>query len=230
VGRPGNVGPVVGRTSTPSEWLRSRQRSGTVEHLAVVVLVVVSAIAAAALGLRWNRWNAPIPIGEGIRAIGRIAGDDAAPARRSSDHAAGRRRQIRLASTATLCLLLAVCVMSSHRRGLAEFLAVVLLLRVTFEMLAHRARRTISTRRRSLRRSWHPVDERYRTVLRPSLERMKHARSACLKQWVLSRGSLACRCGFLAVDRESRMSTGASNRTSTLSRSRGRSRPAGGRP
>ena len=51
--------------------------------MAVMVLAVLSAIAAAALGLRWNRRNAPIPIGEGIQAIGRIAGDDAAPARRS---------------------------------------------------------------------------------------------------------------------------------------------------
>jgi hypothetical protein len=112
--------------------------------MAVVLLVVLSAIAAAALGLRWNRRNAPIPIGEGIRAIGRIAGDDPTlPAHRSSDRAAGRRRQVRLASTTILCLLLAVCLVSSHRRGLAEIFAVVLLLRVTFEMLAHRARRTI---------------------------------------------------------------------------------------
>jgi hypothetical protein len=37
-----------------------------------------------------------------------------------------------------------VFVVSSHRRGLAEFFAVVFLLRVTFEtLLAHRARRTI---------------------------------------------------------------------------------------
>jgi hypothetical protein len=111
--------------------------------VALVVLVVVSAIAAA-LGLRWNRRNAPIPIAEGIRAIGRTAGDDAAPRPGSSDRAPGRRRQTRLASTATLCLRLAVFVVSSHRRGLAEFFAVVFLLRVTFEtLLAHRARRTI---------------------------------------------------------------------------------------
>lgn len=112
--------------------------------MVVFLIAVLSAIAAGTLILRWNRRNAAIPIGEGIRAIGRIVGDDLAlPVRRSSDRAAGRRRQIRLASTATMCLLLALCVVSSHRRGLAEIFAVVLLLRVTFEMLAHRARRTI---------------------------------------------------------------------------------------
>jgi hypothetical protein len=112
--------------------------------VAVVVLVVMAAIAAGALVRRWNRRTAPIPIGEGIRAIGRIAGDDPAlPAHRSSDRAAERRRQIRLGSTAILCVLLVGCVVTSHRRGLAEILAAVVLLRVIFEMLAHRARRTI---------------------------------------------------------------------------------------
>src|SRR5205823_13356430 len=119
--------------------------AGTVGQVVVALPAVVLAIAAGALAVRWNRRNAAIPIGEGIRAISRIVGDDLAiPARKSSDRPAARRRQIRLASTVVLCVLLAVCVVSSHRRGVGEILAIVLLLRGTFEMLAHRARRISS--------------------------------------------------------------------------------------
>ena len=107
----------------------------------MIALLVVLAAILAAWGLRWKRRTAPIPIGEGIRAIGRISRlDEARPAPRALDHAARRRRHIRLASTVTLCVLLGALVVSSHRRGLAEIFVVVLLLRVTFEMLAHRPR------------------------------------------------------------------------------------------
>jgi hypothetical protein len=107
-----------------------------------VLVALLAGFAATLLvvGLRWNRRHAPIPIGEGIRAVGRIGHRDP-PLRLSANRAARRRRQIRLASTVTVCVLLTACVVSAHRDGLAQLVAVVVLLRILFEMLAHATRR-----------------------------------------------------------------------------------------
>jgi hypothetical protein len=91
--------------------------------------------------MRWWRRNAPVPIGEGIRAIGRINHSEGAmnPSPRPG-FAERRRRQIRFVSSAVLGALAVAVAVSSHRRGLAEVFAVLFLMRVAFELLARRQR------------------------------------------------------------------------------------------
>jgi hypothetical protein len=91
--------------------------------------------------MRWWRRNAPVPIGEGIRAIGRINhpedAPDPSPRRGFAEH---RRRRVRFLSSVVLGALAVAVAVSSHRRGLAEVFAVLFLVRIAFEMLAHRQR------------------------------------------------------------------------------------------
>ena len=100
-------------------------------------VVVVVFIAAAALLVTWRRRHAPVPIGEGIRALGRVGQYDDMPGLASRHHrAARRRRQVRLVSSVLLCLLAVAWIAGSHHRGWAFAFALVLVLRVLFEMLA----------------------------------------------------------------------------------------------
>ena len=104
-----------------------------------VALAVVSGAILTGLAMRWWRRNAPVPIGEGIQAIGRISrGVGVSPSSLSSGLVARRRRQIRLVSSVGLGALAVAVVVSSHRRGLAEAFATLLVVRVAFEVLAHR--------------------------------------------------------------------------------------------
>ena len=112
--------------------------------MAVAVAVVSGAILAG-LAMRWWRRNAPVPIGEGIQAIGRISrgvGVGVTPSLVHSGRAARRRRQIRLMSSVVFGVLAVAVVVSSHRRGLAEAFALLSLLRGAFEVLAHHRPRT----------------------------------------------------------------------------------------
>jgi hypothetical protein len=103
------------------------------------VVVVVVVLVLTGLVIAWRRRHAPVPIGEGIRALGRISQYDNMPEVVSRPHrAARRRRQVRLASTLCLSVLGVVWTASSYRRGWAVAFGCVLLLRVLFEMLARR--------------------------------------------------------------------------------------------
>lgn len=109
--------------------------------MALAVVVVAAVIAATGLGIRWWRRNAPVPIGEGIRAIGRINHPERATDSSSRPGSAeNRRRRVRFVSTAVLGALAVAVAVSSHRRGLAEVFAVLLLVRLAFELLAQRQR------------------------------------------------------------------------------------------
>jgi hypothetical protein len=103
----------------------------------MAVVVVLVFIAAAGFVVAWRRRHAPVPIGEGIRALGRVGQYDDMPAVVSRQHgAARRRRQVRLASSVCLSVLGVLWIASSYHRGWAVVFALVLLLRVLFEMLA----------------------------------------------------------------------------------------------
>lgn len=106
-----------------------------------VAVALVAAVVLAALAMRWWRRNAPVPIGEGIQAIGRISrGGDVSTSSPRPGFAATRRRHVRLLSSVGLGTLAVAVVVSSHRRGFAEVFALLLLMRVAFEILAHRPR------------------------------------------------------------------------------------------
>jgi uncharacterized membrane protein (UPF0136 family) len=106
--------------------------------VAAAVLVVSAAIVAG-FAVRWWRRSAPVPIGEGIRAIGRINHSEGAtdPSPRAG-FAERRRRQVRFVSSLVLGALAVAIAISSHRRGLAEVFALLFLARLAFEMLARR--------------------------------------------------------------------------------------------
>lgn len=105
--------------------------------------VVVVVLVAAGLVVAWRRRHAPVPIGEGIRALERIGHYDNVPEVASQTHpAARRRRRVRLASSLCLCALAVVWIASSHSGRWAVVFAFVLLLRVLFEMLARRPHNT----------------------------------------------------------------------------------------
>lgn len=107
-----------------------------------VALALVAAVVLAALAMRWWRRNAPVPIGEGIQAIGRISRGGYVSTSPRPGFAGARRRRVRLLSSVGLGILAVAVVVSSHRRGLAEVFAVLLLMRVAFEILAHRRPRS----------------------------------------------------------------------------------------
>ena len=102
-------------------------------------IVVVVLLATAGVVVAWHRRRPPVPIGEGIRALGRIGGHDTVPQMTARPHRAARRRQqVRLASSLCLAALAVAWIASSYRRGWAILLAFMLLLRVLFELLARR--------------------------------------------------------------------------------------------
>ena len=104
-----------------------------------VAAAVVSVAVLVGLAVRWWRRTAPVAIGEGIHAIARVSrGVGVTPPPSRPGVAARRRRQIRLVTSMALGALALAVVLSSHRRGLAEALLLLLLLRLAFETLAHR--------------------------------------------------------------------------------------------
>jgi len=105
----------------------------------MAAVFVVGFIAAAVVIVAWRRRHAPVPIGEGIRALARVGQFDELPTVLSRPHrAARRRRQVRLASSLCLVVLAGAWIVSSHHRAWAFAFAFVLVLRVLFEALARR--------------------------------------------------------------------------------------------
>lgn len=102
------------------------------------VVLVVALLAAAAAIVAWRRRRAPVPIGEGIRALGRVGQYDDMPVMSRATRSARRRRQVRFGSSVFLGLLAVAWLTGSHHRGWAFAFALVLVLRVLFEMLARR--------------------------------------------------------------------------------------------
>jgi hypothetical protein len=104
----------------------------------VAGVVVVVFIAAAVVLVAWRRRQAPVPIGEGIRALGRVGQFDNMPILSRASRSARRRRQVRFGSSLCLALVAVAWLAGSHHRAWAVAFALVLVLRVAFEMLARR--------------------------------------------------------------------------------------------
>src|SRR5687768_13211398 len=100
----------------------------------MTAVAVVAFLAVAAVVVAWRRRHAPVPIGEGIRALGRVGQYDDVPVVSRASRSARRRRQVRFGSSLCLGVLAVAWLAGSQHRGWVFAFAVVLVLRVLFEM------------------------------------------------------------------------------------------------